>query len=296
VSNFSAVDLKQNILMTTYGSNYFFESIGLQMFGYFSDTYFIAIIFFFIGLVRYPKERILLFILALSSLSTLANGYLVAGRVQMIYWILSFISIYLLFLTKMSKHVKKRAKRIMFVFISFFVSSLIIITIERFSSSYSNATNFDALFSVLEYGGQPLINFEYYMNTLYRENYNIGRIFPYIHDVFNEKFILVDYRNSLNIDIANFGTFLGDLFVDLGIFFGIFFVFWIISIKFLTHLLFLTKNYIVLPALIFLISMPIKGLFFYPYHTKTSINSWFFCIFLIFVIFIFHGKRHYSKL
>lgn len=293
---FSTIDLKQNIIFKTFNTNNFIESISFNFIGYFSDTYIFCILFYFIGIIKFPKSRLNNFLI-LSSFSTIASGSLVGGRTQIIYWLLSFFILLIIFkyyIFKDKKFYINKFTKILFISLLLIFTSF---TITRFNKTYNKIIKNSELFSIVEYSGQSFLNFNYYVSEYRRKSYTIGRIFPYTNDLLFKRFDLSNYRKNLNIYIGNFPTFLGDLYVDIGIFgLFIFTLTWFLFLFFFTSLIVKDKFLIYLMPICIIIMLPIKGFFYYPYHNKTAINHIWFCILILLLFSITNGKYNNNKL
>jgi len=141
------------------------------------------------------------------------------GRTQLIYWVLIYIACYIYF----KKHIPNNRKRYLhatiigfgIIFALYFIS----VSIFRFEDTYNivNAKE-SVLYTIAEYCGMSFLQFNDFFVNFKDDNFTIARIFPISHDLFSSSnFDLVRYRQSLSMDIGTFYTFLGDLFVDVGI-------------------------------------------------------------------------------
>jgi oligosaccharide repeat unit polymerase len=254
----------------------FFETIGISIFQYFSDFYIVNLIFFFYSITYLKKNLIFNSLLLISSMSTIVNGLSVGGRTQMIYWILVFISIYLFFKNQMSQSTKRFVSKTFFVLLSIFSVYFIGITISRFSGAYSSATNYHELISIAEYSGQSFLRFNEFFTSFHYDDYTLARIFPILHDIFSSsKFDLSKYRQMLPMNIGIFYTFLGDLFVDVGVMGTIIYLIVYRSMFSLTQKKY--KNNTIRFHKVLLLFMfyqiPLNGLFYYSLWNKLATIS-----------------------
>ena len=106
--------------------------------------------------------------------------------------------------------------------------------------------------------------------------YTIARIFPIFHDLFSSsKFDLYIYRDSLPMDIGIFYTFLGDLFVDIGVEGTIIYLLFFLALFYLTQKIYKynTKRFYQVFIFFILFQIPLNGLFFYSLWNKTATIS-----------------------
>jgi hypothetical protein len=105
------------------------------------------------------------------------------------------------------------------------------------------------------------------------DNFTVARIFPVVHDLFSSsKFDIDAYRRSLTMDIGTFYSFLGDLFVDIGVWGTVIYLL-IYSIIFsVTQKTKVNSAKCFHQVLIFfmLFQIPLNGLFFYSLWNKTA--------------------------
>jgi hypothetical protein len=206
----------------------------------------------------------------------------------------SYLTFLYIFYPFLNIELIKKFKKITFYLGSILTLIFGYITISRFNRIYSSATEFAELISLVEYGGQSFLNFNYYINDFIRNDFTIARIAPYVNDIFLDDFVLQDYRDSLNIHIGNFASFVGDIYIDLGVFgLGIYTLFFILVLLILLTMFRNSKSVIYLLLINMMFNMPIKGVFYYPYYSKTSINAIFIAVFIFYLFKA--NKKNYDK-
>ena len=179
----------------------------------------IAILFFYINVSSNRKSNLFNYILLLSSITPILSAILIAGRSQIIYWLLSYIFCFLLFKNQMDKQQKKVVLRPFIVLAGAMVVFFASVTLARFTTfSLDSSTN--TFNSVVAYIGQPFINYNNFFNNYICSQHTFNRIMPVSHYfVLDPGWTLGDYRaliqSQTGMNIGVFYTLLGDLMVDL---------------------------------------------------------------------------------
>ncbi len=179
----------------------------------------IAILFFYINITNKRKSNLFNYILLLSSITPILSAILIAGRSQIIYWVLSYGFCYFLFYRQMDKQQKKVVLRPFIVLAGAMVVFFASVTLSRFST-FSLDSNTNTFNSVVAYVGQPFINYNNFFNNYICNQHTYNRLFPVSHYfVLDPKWTLGDYRaliqSQTGMNIGVFYTFLGDLMVDI---------------------------------------------------------------------------------
>lgn len=253
-----------------------FDKIGFYIFGHFSDFYILILFFFFYSITYLNNSRSFNIILLFSSMSTIINGLNTGGRTQMIYWIVMFISLFIFFKAHMPKNVKRYVFKIFIFFISIFSVYFIGVTIYRFSNNYSPGIVHQELLSIIDYAGQSFLNFNDFFTKFHDHQYTLARIFPILHDVLSSsKFDLNEYRISLPMNIGVFSTFLGDLFIDVGIAGTIIYLIVYLFLFYVTQKNYTkgSKQFHQVLIYFMLFQIPLNGLFFYSLWNKAATIS-----------------------
>jgi oligosaccharide repeat unit polymerase len=250
------------------------DIVGQYFLGHFSDFYIVILLLFFYSVCFKKNTAFFNTLLFLSSMTTILNGMYSGGRTQMIYWVLIISACYIYF----NKHIPSIRKRYLntavigfgIIFALYFIS----VSTFRFEDAYNivNAKE-SVLYKIAEYCGMSFLQFNDFFVNFKDDNFTIARIFPISFDVFsNSKFDLIQYRESLSMDIGTFYTFLGDLFVDVGIW-GT--VAYLIGYRILFGLTQRphpgnAKSFHQILIYFMLLQIPLNGLFFYSLWNKTA--------------------------
>ena len=245
------------------------DLLGKQLFGYFSDFYIFIIIGFFFSYALYNRNKYYNLFLLGSSLGTILNGIQTGGRTQLVYWVFIFTSSFIYFKPYLSKRklsqIKKYSLIIGIILSLYFIST----TIYRFSNIYSSATRYQTFFSMIEYGGMSFISFNDFFENFHRSEITLARIFPVIHDILSvDKFNLIEYRNTLSMNIGIFYTFLGDLYVDISIVGTFIYLIVYLTMYKLTQPASKTIYSVIIYFTLF--QIPLNGIFFYSLWNKTA--------------------------
>src|SRR5690606_39198819 len=204
--------------ISVYSSYNVIEHMGHSTLKWFSGVCYALLIMFFYAYAFIKKELLLKYMLLISSLSAVYLGLLVGGRTNLMYWILSFIFCLVLFWPHFTPSKKRLITIVSLVTLGLLLSYMIYVTIERALIGHSGETgNF-----LLSYAGQSYLNFCYFFENLNNHEYTIQRILPITSSIFSGDFNLNEYRDTVfyktGMNIGIFYTFLGDIYVDLGIF------------------------------------------------------------------------------
>ncbi len=284
-------DLRETGIFQLYNMN-ILENLGMWLLGHFSDLYVLLLVFFFYSRT-YLKNHLLFDILLLvASMSTIVNGLMSGGRTQIIYWLLVFISCFIYFKGDMPKHTRRKIFIFSSVFFSLLLTYIISVTVFRFSGSFSGATDYDEVFSLLDYSGQIFLNFNNFFINFEHKGYTIARIFPFIYDWTHvTNFDLAVYKKSIQMDIGVFSTFLGDWFIDIGITGILLYTLFYSAVAFFTQRSFITgtKKFQQVLLLFMLYQLPLNGLFYYSLYNKTAIIA-VYGIIIISLLFRFSEK------
>ena len=296
---YSANDLKELAFIDHHRSLPIYQRIPLNIIGYFSYTFVLFHIFYFLSFIHPTKYRFSRMFYLLGSLAGVFNELLVGGRTMFIYWLLSIVTMYMFVSWNFTDYIntKKIRIRLFFILIPLFFY-FAIISIDRFANSYSGETDFDTVVSLIEYGGMGFYQFSNYLTSFDHRTHTFGRVFPILHDIINEeKFDLLKYRNSVNVDLSVFSTMFGDLYIDLGLFGVIGFLIFLLSIIFFTRKL---KLFNLLRVFIFfyLFNICIQGIFYFSLWNKSSRIGFFVSLAIILIVRLIdnYGISHNRKL
>ncbi|HHX70995.1 MAG TPA: oligosaccharide repeat unit polymerase [Gallicola sp.] len=195
-----------------------FEHIGHSILRWLHRLSYPILILFFYAFVFIEKKHILKVMMFISSLSGAYFGLMVGGRTNLMYWILFFLFCLVLFWSYLTKKNKRIIYTISLVSLSFLAFYFIIITVGRAEHGHAGDTGS----FLLSYTGQSYLNFCYFIENLNFHTYSTSRIFPLTNSILFGRFDLSEYRflieQKSGMNIGIFYTFIGDIFVDLGLF------------------------------------------------------------------------------
>lgn len=250
-----------------------FESIGMWLLGHFSDFYLLLLVFFFYSKTYLKNSFWFNLLLLLSSMSTIVNGFLSGGRTQLIYWLLAFIACFLYFKRDMQAKEKRRVTLGAIVIVVLMVIYMTVVTISRFNNVFSDATDYAEAFSLLDYSGQSFLNFNDFFVNYEDQRYTFARIFPFLHDWFSiDSFDLAVYKRSIKMDIGVFPSFLGDFYIDLGIWGIIIYTIIYLAIYIFSQIsnIHRSKKIQHIIMLFLMYQVPLNGVFYYSLYNKTA--------------------------
>lgn len=232
----------------------------------------IAILFFYINVSQSRKSKLFNYMLLASSITPILSAILIAGRTQIIYWLLSYLLCFFLFRNQMNAEQRRIVVRPFLVFAGAFVLFFASVTLARFTSNTLDSDT-NTLNSVIAYTGQAFINYNNFFNHYICHKISFNRIMPVSHYfVIDPGWTLKNYRAQImsqtGMNIGVFYTFLGDLMVDLSKVGMTIFVLLFAGIS-----TFLSRqeedNSIPIYRMLIvqlLILIPLQGLFYYSFH------------------------------
>lgn len=248
------------------------EHIGNSTVRWLCGLSYSMIIMFFYSLICIKGKIILKIMLLLSSLSATYIGLLNGGRTYIMYWILFIGFGYFLFWPYLEKKQKYFASILLGGLLAVIGAIFISVTVGRAEMSHEG----DAQGFLLNYIGQPYLNFCRFINEMDFHPYTLRRIFPLSSFILDGRFDLGLYRdmimNHTNLNIGVFFTLLGDIFIDLG-YLGLFIYTLVYSFiaKKITK-----RNSFALTDLLMLglaFEIPLHGVFYYSmYKMETSFS------------------------
>lgn len=241
----------------------------------------IILFFFFYSLAFFNKSVFFNFLLFISSFSPVVSGIILAGRTQIVYWVLTFL-LYLIFFRRFLK------KKQLFLLLRYGLILSIFLGLYIFLVTFSRWGDEGFLPSLIVYTGQSFINFCYFFDTYVNREIVLDRILP-IFSFFSDKpFSLAEYRTLINENsghnIGIFYSFLGDLIVDLGhlgmvVFVVLFYFTSMFSLRKVRRDHEITfSNFIIF---ILLVHIPLHGIFYYSYW---RLDMFFYLVFSLFLV------------
>jgi len=254
----------------------------------------IAILLYFVNIIKSRRSTIFNALILLSSLTPVIRAVLIAGRTQPIYWFLSFITIYLFFRPMMDKPMRRKALLPITIIGSIVALFIIAVTVARFMT-VNVVDDTGTLDSILAYSGQSFINFNDFFVNYKARMIHFDRIFPLTnYFIWHPGWELLDYREMIwadsGMNIGVFFTFLGDLLIDLG-HTGMFIyvlLFWGLS----TYVCKTAYDDNTIPLsriliILMLLLIPLQGIFYYSFY---KVNIGFYIVGTIGLSLIFKYK------
>lgn len=180
---------------------------------------YINVIIFFYMTAYIRGKALLKLLLFISSFAAIWLGLLIGGRTNVIYWLMFFLYNICIFYNEFNFKTKNiivifltLAAVVLYVYFSYMTNA----RADMYYMIYSNSTEF-----LEAYAGQPYHGFLYYFDNCKWHPYSLNRIIPLTASLFTGRFDLRDYRNLIEahtgVNVSGFSTFLGDIYVDVGI-------------------------------------------------------------------------------
>ena len=216
--------------------------------------------------------------LLIASLGHIIMGLVIGGRTNVFYWVMYFglcLAIFNPYLTIKKKQYVYSISIPIFILLCFYIST---VTIGRFADTQEGAG-----YSLWLYAGQSYINWCDWFDNVHWHPFSFNRLFPLTSFFFDGSFDLTQYRylihQNTGMSMTIFYTFMGDIFVDIGLL-GLtiyIFLYQFISRRVLNGYSF---DLTVLLYLCIVTIIPLHGLFFYSlWKPQTT-----FCILLTVLI------------
>ncbi len=241
--------------LTMYFLNFF-----PYFFGFLS---YVALLFYFYSIAYMNNKRWFNILLFLSSFSRVIYSMLTLDRTQIVYWILLFVILYSLFHKQINKKVLLAP---IVIILSLILVYFLLITIARFGEKDSGA-----LGGIIQYAGQPFLNFTYFFDHLIDHKPYFFRLFPLYNRYLGDNLTLDEYRDMVTASqgfyVSVFSTFLGDIMIDIGhVGMIIYVILFYVLCRILLHRKSLeTIHFSQLLLLLMLICNPLHGVFYYRY-------------------------------
>ena len=159
----------------------------------------------------------------IASLSGPYNGILGVDRSSSAYWIMSAVTLYILFRNQLTSSIKKQISVLGLVALVGVIAYLAAMTIARFGERDSNG---GALGSLISYFGQSYINFCYFFDEYDLPYHHFGIVFPftseYIFGVPSGGVTIQKEMTFLSHKATGvFYTFIGQMIIGIGQFWAI---------------------------------------------------------------------------
>ncbi|MDU2205017.1 MAG: O-antigen polymerase [Thomasclavelia ramosa] len=254
--------------------------IGTRILLWLGNLCYPIIIMFFYSLAFLKRNFILKMMLFISSFAEIILGFFVGGRTNIIYYALFFLYALIMFYKYLTKNKKFYIMLVSMLTLFIILLYLFVVTTSRFGATENGTTN-----SLISYIGQPYINFCYFFSEFNWHPYTFERIFPLTSSVLFGEFDMYAFRTLLEantgLNIGVFYTFLGDIFVDLGVFGLSAFVF--IYNRLGTRIIQKKSNNYNISSLFnfsILYIIPLHGIFYYSAYQKYVIFSFILTVLL----------------
>lgn len=168
------------------------------------------LVLFYYCLAFTNKSRLFLLLLLFLSMLPILNGILNMDRSNTFYWILLFIMGFFLFKPYLPRKKKRFIYKMAFGVIGILVLYFMAVSIARFTDSDSGTAN-----ALLDYVGQPYLNFCNEWNNLKIEGVSFADLFPVIK-LFPPLMPEIKIINPSDISINGFHTLAGSFIYTLG--------------------------------------------------------------------------------
>lgn len=269
--------------------NSFLMTIGSLLVSYFGSIWYLYILMFFYALVFIKGKNLLKVLLIVASLSQVEVGLTVGGRTNAIYWLLSFLFTLILFYPYLNHRLKNPTMLTSVAFMSIIFMYVASITIQRSLYREGGTQGF-----LVGYIGESYLYFCEFFDRIDWHPYTLERIFPFTSNLLRTGFNLTEYRDLIEshtgMNIGIFYTFMGDIFVDLGLYGLLLFVliYYKVSSSVLNPNVFHLKDLCYL-SLIYVI--PLHGLFYYSFWKLGD-----FCVlFMVLIAKLFTTRNKVNK-
>ena len=154
-------------------------------------------------------------IILFCSTSPILIGMLSLDRSKMVYWIMSFIAVYVFFSKVLEVKKKKKIRRVLIYFSFIFSIYIMTITVARYGDYDSGATD-----SLIIYAGQSFNNFCLFYDQLNIPGINLERVLPVLNSIISSpnEISRAELYTFRNIDTNVFASFSGILIREIGLF------------------------------------------------------------------------------
>jgi oligosaccharide repeat unit polymerase len=248
-------------------------------------------ILFFLYLLNYKKYKVYAFIVLLAFFSDILLGYACAERVRIVRQLMYFVIIYILFIPSLCGKIKKIVNVSMLMLSIIVVLFLTYITVSRYELR-ENAVADNIFTWISLYTGEGPLRFAQYLPNL-DANTNGDTCFSFFKDLLGlDTFDNLDerrfyYQNKLGIPTYIFYTFIGDWYIDLGIFGALIFSIILYWGQMSLYKKITIRKYITLTDLFVLSSLSLIFMFGFMYYAFKTYNTSLdlFCAIVWFVLY-----------
>ena len=262
-------------------------SLFLMLPNIISNTWSLSLLCWFVSITFMRNHPLINIGLFLSSTQHIIQGFMIAGRAPIIYWIFAYLCYWVLFKPYMSEKCKHRLFLLSAIAGGAVLVFFMIITASRFAMH----TGYGTLYSLLGYAGQPYNNFCMVIEYGESSPFFIDRLLPvfskYIlkHEQFHLALYYDEITSYIGIAVNCFYTLLGGLYLNVGytglLICLVIYEFCATKTMKAVQLNFSFSNLILLSILIL---VPIQGMFDipFPYVQDTLANLFCICVYFVF--------------
>jgi len=253
----------------------FFEKLESRLGIFLSKTSLLSLFLFFISFKDPEISALQKILFLIFSLIGSVDSLLIAGRTQIVYWLLDLgLFSYLFWKTYTGKK-----KYIFFLFLGVIFSLLISL---NYIISFSRWDNNWLISNLLYFGQAPFYLNDFFIN-FHNDEVFLHRIIAILQ--FINPFSLAQYRDEIysnsGMDIGIFNFFIGDLIVDLGFFGTIIFA---IVMNAILNVTIVKLNRNITPRLLMvfltILTLYLYGIFYYPFWRIDMVSGALFSIFI----------------
>ncbi|HCJ07756.1 MAG TPA: hypothetical protein DHV96_05165 [Lachnospiraceae bacterium] len=247
--------------------------IGHSILRWFGWLGYLNLIFFFYSLI-YIRRNILFKIgLLISSFGSVWIGILNGGRTYVVYWLLFFLFCLAAFYKEFTFKRKRQVFIVLIIALIIVFRYFAFVTAGRVENSswFTSSEEF-----LVNYAGQPYTTFIHYFENCTWHPYNFKRLLPLTTTAIFGRFNLTEYRSEImshnGVNVNGFSTFLGDIYVDIGLIGLLIYVFiFVLTVKKV-----MSCQKFDLARMIYLgivIQIPLFGVFYYSFYRIETIVS-----------------------
>ncbi|MGC9151645.1 MAG: O-antigen polymerase [Microbacter sp.] len=251
-----------------------------------SIFYPLSLLFFFYSMAFLSKKRTFNILLFLSSTSVLVISLLYVARGDIVYWALMYLFLYLLFRKYIDQHQRRKIILPFLIALALGIIYFSVVSVARFENY-----DYGPLFGILDYWGQPAINFgDYFEHFTVFQHGTLN--FPFVQRIMGlpHREGVVQYFDYASTEtgfyLGVFYTFIGSFFIDFGL---VGTTLLVVAASILGFILFRQSEEIPMYKLILMViycQVPLQGLFIFNLLNDNG-NKYIFLMLLISVLLRF---------
>lgn len=233
-------------------------------------------LFYFYSVAFFNKRPRYNRLILICSTSPILIGLLSLDRSKTVYWLLSFVALYVIFRDILEERKKNEIRKALLIFSIPLILYLTFMTAARYGQSGVGSFN-----SIAIYGGQAFNNFCLFYNKLDAPGFSLDIVFPVMSAVYDSDMHMTraELYAQRNIDTNVFASFSGILIREIGVLGSSIYV---LIYSFFAFIIFkFIRNYslLSLSVILFLYYIPFLGVFGLFYSSVGRVYSaWFFLI------------------